>query len=159
MSGSRRRWEPRRGSISKPRVAKRTLGHGTFNGTETLKGFHSLHLSIPNVSRIVINTVFFQYSQQLVLKRFAPVVLRLIRDVSLQRFDACRPDGEGADQPTFAEVEEAARKHGLSAAHLPVVSGKVTDSDASAFGDLLDRLPAPTVAYCRTGTRSASSAG
>jgi sulfide:quinone oxidoreductase len=67
-----------------------------------------------------------------------------------------RPDGEGADQPTFAELEAAARKHGLSAAYLPVVSGKVTDNDASAFGDLLDRLPAPTVAYCRTGTRSAT---
>ena len=67
-----------------------------------------------------------------------------------------RPDGEGADQPTFAEIEEAARKHGLAAAYLPVVSGKVTDDDASAFGDLLDRLPAPTLSYCRTGTRSAT---
>jgi sulfide:quinone oxidoreductase len=67
-----------------------------------------------------------------------------------------RPDGEGADQPSFAELEEVARKHGLTAAYLPVVSGKVTDNDASTFGDLLDRLPAPTVAYCRTGTRSAT---
>jgi sulfide:quinone oxidoreductase len=67
-----------------------------------------------------------------------------------------RPDGEGADQPTFAEVEAAARKHGLSAAYLPVLSGKVTDNDASTFGGLLDSLPAPTVAYCRTGTRSAT---
>ena len=27
-----------------------------------------------------------------------------------------RPDGEGADQPTFAEVEEACRRHGLTSA-------------------------------------------
>src|SRR4051812_9140211 len=67
-----------------------------------------------------------------------------------------RPDGEGADQPNFAEVEAACRTHGLEAAYLPVLSGKVGDADARAFGELLDRLPAPVLAYCRTGTRSAT---
>jgi sulfide:quinone oxidoreductase len=67
-----------------------------------------------------------------------------------------RPDGEGADQSNFAEVEAACRTHGLEAAYLPVLSGKVGDADARAFGELLDRLPAPALAYCRTGTRSAT---
>jgi sulfide:quinone oxidoreductase len=67
-----------------------------------------------------------------------------------------RPDGEGADQPVFAEIEEAARAAGLSAVYLPIVTGTVKDSDALAFGAALDRLPGPVLAYCRTGTRSAT---
>lgn len=67
-----------------------------------------------------------------------------------------RPDGEGADQPSFAEIANASRQAGLETAYLPVVSGQVSDDDAHAFGDLLDRLPNPTLAFCRTGTRSAT---
>ena len=67
-----------------------------------------------------------------------------------------RPDGEGNDQPNFAEIEAAAKHAGIEAAYLPVVSGKVLDSDGEAFRTLLDRLPKPLVAYCRTGTRSAT---
>lgn len=67
-----------------------------------------------------------------------------------------RPDGEGADQPSFAEIEAAAAALGMQAAYLPIVSGKVGDADATAFGGLMDSLPKPTLAYCRTGTRSAT---
>jgi sulfide:quinone oxidoreductase len=65
-----------------------------------------------------------------------------------------RPDGEGADQPNFAEIERACAAAGLEAAYLPVVSGKVQDKDAVAFAALMDRLPKPVLAFCRTGTRS-----
>ncbi len=41
-------------------------------------------------------------------------------------------------------------------AHLPVVSGKVTDEDVTAFGDTLAELKGPVLAFCRTGTRSAT---
>ncbi len=67
-----------------------------------------------------------------------------------------RPDGEGADQPAFEEIEAAAVKLGLEARYLPIVAGKVRDEDAASFGDLLDGLPKPVLAYCRTGTRSAT---
>ena len=67
-----------------------------------------------------------------------------------------RPDGEGNDQPNFAEIDAAARKAGIQAVYLPVISGKVQDSDATDFADLFDRLPKPVVAFCRTGTRSAT---
>jgi len=67
-----------------------------------------------------------------------------------------RPDGEGADQPNFAEMERACQAAGLEAAHLPVTSGMVRDEDARAFGQLLDHLPKPVLAFCRTGTRSAT---
>jgi sulfide:quinone oxidoreductase len=67
-----------------------------------------------------------------------------------------RPDGEGADQPSFAEIEAAAKAAGMQAAYLPVVSGKIDEADAQALGLLIDRLPKPILAYCRSGTRSAT---
>ncbi len=65
-----------------------------------------------------------------------------------------RPDGEGPDQPNFEEIEEAAKKAGMEARYIPIVSGKVGDDDAQAFGDALQSLPKPVLAYCRSGTRS-----
>ena len=67
-----------------------------------------------------------------------------------------RPDGEGADQPTFEEIETAAKKARIEARYVPVVAGKVQDSDADAFARAMDELPKPALAYCRTGTRSAT---
>jgi len=67
-----------------------------------------------------------------------------------------RPDGEGADQPVFAEIEAAAKAAGLASAYQPIISGKVSDADAEAFGTVMDGLPKPVFAYCRTGTRSAT---
>ncbi len=65
-----------------------------------------------------------------------------------------RPDGEGPDQPSFSEMEQAALAHGLQMRYLPAESGKVRDEDGKAFGELLATLPAPVLAYCRTGMRS-----
>jgi len=65
-----------------------------------------------------------------------------------------RPDGEGPDQPSFKEIEQAANQYGLQAKYLPVESGKVRDEEGQAFGQLLNTLPGPVLAYCRTGMRS-----
>lgn len=67
-----------------------------------------------------------------------------------------RPDGEGADQPVFAEIEAAATQAGLQAIYQPVVSGTVQDGDAAQFGAHFAALPKPVLAYCRSGTRSAT---
>lgn len=67
-----------------------------------------------------------------------------------------RPDGEAADQPSAQELEMAAAASALEFVHLPVVPGKMSDEDAVKFGRLLKNLPKPILAYCRTGTRSAS---
>lgn len=66
-----------------------------------------------------------------------------------------RPDGEGADQPTFAEIETAAKSAGIEARYVPVVPGQISDNDVKAFGAALQDLPRPVLAYCRTGTRAA----
>ena len=65
-----------------------------------------------------------------------------------------RPDGEGADQPGFSEIEQAALKLGMSARYLPTEAGKVSDAQGEEFGQLMESLPKPVVAYCRTGMRS-----
>ena len=65
-----------------------------------------------------------------------------------------RPDGEGPDQPSFKEIEQAANQYGLQAKYLPAESGKVMDEEGQAFGQLLNTLPGPVLAYCRTGMRS-----
>ena len=67
-----------------------------------------------------------------------------------------RPDGEAADQPGFDEIEAAARAQGMEARYQPIVSGMVRDEDADAFAAALRDLPGPVLAYCRTGTRSAT---
>lgn len=64
-----------------------------------------------------------------------------------------RPDGEGADQTAFAEIEAQAKALGLAVAYQPVVSGAVTDQDGADFAAVIADLPAPVFAYCRTGTR------
>jgi sulfide:quinone oxidoreductase len=65
-----------------------------------------------------------------------------------------RPDGEAADQPTSAELAQAAATHGLAWRDVPIVSGQWHDADVAAFADALRTLPAPVLAFCRTGTRS-----
>ncbi|MBO9648184.1 MAG: TIGR01244 family phosphatase [Variovorax sp.] len=65
-----------------------------------------------------------------------------------------RPDGEGADQPVFSEIELAAHEQGLQVRYLPAESGKVTDEQGAAFGALMAELPKPVLAFCRTGMRS-----
>ena len=52
-----------------------------------------------------------------------------------------RPDGEGPDQPSFKEIEAAAEHYGIQAQYLPAETGKVSDQDGQAFGQLLQILP------------------
>ncbi|WP_127144530.1 bifunctional protein tyrosine phosphatase family protein/NAD(P)/FAD-dependent oxidoreductase [Pelagibacterium montanilacus] len=65
-----------------------------------------------------------------------------------------RPDGEGDDQPAFADMAEAANQHGLKAIHVPVAPGKIGDADVEAFARAMEDLPKPVFGFCRTGTRT-----
>ena len=82
--------------------------------------------------------------------------MRRLADQGFRAVICNRPDGEGADQPNHDEIEAAAKAAGLDFRYLPVVSGKVTDEDAGAFGQAMEELPKPVFAYCRTGTRCAT---
>ncbi|MFT5786252.1 MAG: sulfide:quinone oxidoreductase [Ascidiaceihabitans sp.] len=82
--------------------------------------------------------------------------MQAIKDAGFRAIICNRPDGEGADQPTFTEISRAAQKVGLQATYLPIIAGKVSDDDAAAFDIAMSELPGPVLAYCRTGTRSAT---
>lgn len=66
-----------------------------------------------------------------------------------------RPDFEhGPGQPTSAEIEAAARAAGLEYRHLPVDGGYQSPEEIAAFARLLQELPRPMLAFCRSGARS-----
>lgn len=64
-----------------------------------------------------------------------------------------RPDGEEPGQPDFAGIEQAAKASGLDIRYQPVASGGLCQEDVDAFAALAEALPAPILAYCRSGTR------
>lgn len=65
-----------------------------------------------------------------------------------------RPDGEGDDQPSFAEISAAAEKIGLSARYVPVTPTGATEADYVAFEKAMDGLSGPVLGYCRSGKRA-----
>lgn len=65
-----------------------------------------------------------------------------------------RPDGEEAGQPPAAAIAEAAHRHKIGFAHIPVVSGQMTGTDAMLMANALAELPSPILAFCRSGSRS-----
>lgn len=67
-----------------------------------------------------------------------------------------RPDGEGENQPAGTDIAAAAAEQGLEYRHVPAISGKLTDADVTAMKAALAEMQAPVLAFCRTGTRSAT---
>ena len=68
-----------------------------------------------------------------------------------------RPDFEyGPDQPTNAVIETAAHAAGLEYRFLPVGPSSQTPEQIAAFAQLLEALPRPLLAFCRSGNRSAN---
>ena len=89
------------------------------------------------------------------LPQIAPGDLETIAEAGFKTVINNRPDGEGGpSQPSSAELESAAHSQGLRYAHLPVITSNITGEHALTFSRLLDELPKPILAFCRTGTRS-----
>jgi uncharacterized protein (TIGR01244 family) len=66
-----------------------------------------------------------------------------------------RPDFEhGPNQPTHAAIEAAALAAGLQYRFLPVEGGYQSPQEVEAFADLMQELPHPVLAFCRSGNRS-----
>ncbi len=66
-----------------------------------------------------------------------------------------RPDFEGgAEQPTSAAIEAAAKAAGLEYAYLPVQGGYQSPEEIAQCAALLQSLPRPLLMFCRSGARS-----
>lgn len=82
--------------------------------------------------------------------------LAAIKERGIKSIICNRPDGEGADQPAFEELKQTAAKMELDMRHIPVSGGMVHDADVANFSAQFAALPKPVLAFCRTGTRSAT---
>lgn len=66
-----------------------------------------------------------------------------------------RPDYEGGPtQPTHADMEAAAHAAGLAYAFLPVNGAYQSPEEIARFAELLQTMPRPILAFCRSGARS-----
>lgn len=67
-----------------------------------------------------------------------------------------RPDGEELGQPDNATLRAAAQAAGLAWRHIPVVGMPIDGATVHEFGEALQELPGPLLAFCRSGTRSSA---
>lgn len=88
-----------------------------------------------------------------VAPQIAPGDMAQIAALGFRAVICNRPDEETPGQPPFSAIAAAAEGAGLIIRHQPVISGALCDEDASAFAALLATLPAPVLAYCRSGAR------
>ena len=64
-----------------------------------------------------------------------------------------RPDGEDPAQPSGRDIEAAATEAGLAYVHIPVRGGP-TPEQVDAHRRVIAEADGPTLAFCRSGTRS-----
>lgn len=86
------------------------------------------------------------------------ITVAQVADFAAQGFRAIlcnRPDDEPGAVPA-ADIERAAREHGLVFAYQPVEFATLGAADGATFARLIDDLPKPILAYCRTGRRCAA---
>jgi uncharacterized protein (TIGR01244 family) len=65
-----------------------------------------------------------------------------------------RPDGEDAQQPGSSAEANTASLAGLQYNHLPVKLDSISERDVRGFQRMLDQGAGPTLAHCKSGTRS-----
>ena len=92
----------------------------------------------------------------LVADQILPEDLKDLAEQGIKTIFCHRPDGEGPDQPNFAEIAQAAKKLKIKTHYLPVVSGKISEADVTAFAQLFKESKQPLLGYCRSGMRAAS---
>ena len=85
--------------------------------------------------------------------QIAPTDLSTIKNQGFASIICNRPDGEDANQPTYAAIAQAAQEQGLAIVHQPVVGSSITPDNVADFASHLDQLAQPVLAYCRSGTR------
>jgi uncharacterized protein (TIGR01244 family) len=85
-----------------------------------------------------------------------PTAMQWAADAGFKSIINNRPDFEGGPtQPTSAAIEAAARAAGLQYAYLPVSPSVHTANDIEAMARLVNALPQPILAFCRSGARTA----
>ncbi|SEL20258.1 TIGR01244 family protein [Roseateles sp. YR242] len=90
-----------------------------------------------------------------VAPQLTPEVMAALAGAGFKSVINNRPDFEGGpDQPTSATMQAAAEAAGLAYRHLPVQGGYQSPEEIQAMRALIDELPTPVLAFCRSGARS-----
>lgn len=80
--------------------------------------------------------------------------VQAVADAGFKSLIINRPDFElEPHQPTSEAMIAAAQQAGLTVRYQPVVSGSITLENVQEFKQLLNELPTPILAYCRSGGR------
>lgn len=79
--------------------------------------------------------------------------LQKLQEQGVKSIICNRPDNEEVGQATFSDIAKSARELGFEVKFQPVISGHLSHKDAVEFGEIVDELPKPIHAYCRSGTR------
>ena len=66
-----------------------------------------------------------------------------------------RPDGEDPGQPSAADIAAACEAAGIEFHHIPVVSAPIDANDVAQQQRVVEAAKGLTLAYCRSGQRSA----
>ena len=88
-----------------------------------------------------------------VAPQIAPEDVPAIAGAGFRAILCNRPDGEDPGQPAYDRIAEAARAEGLEVRWVPVISGQISLDTVDEFRAALAEMPAPLLAYCRSGTR------
>jgi len=67
-----------------------------------------------------------------------------------------RPDGEEPGQLSSAEAAKLATENGLAYHHIPITAATLSDAAVTAFRQDVAAAGGEVLAYCRSGTRSAT---
>ena len=70
---------------------------------------------------------------------------------------ANRPDAEVEPTHRSDVMAERATRAGLTYHYLPIVPGQLGPDQVARFREIMDSSPGPVLAYCRSGTRSATA--
>ena len=129
---------------------------GSF-GTKSANGIHYLKIPINTLNKrethMRINQITngVAVSPQLMASDIAELKSHGFKSIICNR-----PDGEDSDQSSYKEIQIETQNQGLEFRNLPVRTTAVSLDEINSFKNLLDELPSPILAYCRTGTRCAT---
>ncbi|MEM9707674.1 MAG: sulfur transferase domain-containing protein [Pseudomonadota bacterium] len=84
--------------------------------------------------------------------QIVPEDLPKIRSQGFRSLICARPDGEAADQPSFAEIQNAAQ--GFEMRYVPIALTGATEADHAAFAEAISDLTGPVLTYCGSGKRA-----
>lgn len=88
-----------------------------------------------------------------VASQLSPEQIRELAASGFRSFVNNRLEHESGQPPEEA-IRAAAEESNVEYERLPVDPARITVEDVARFAELIERMPRPTVAFCRSGSRS-----